>query len=151
MAQKILANCCKMQKRCYLAGRLVNWSEGEDKEKIVGYAVWNRQTAKYQSTCKPDLFCYSDPTDSKLYTCNQKPCFMLHHQMKSTIGQNVQNDIGNSESKFEHYAEMPANTILLLSLKPWNTSSYIPRDVLTWNIYFHCRYKFYILTFKFQH
>lgn len=47
VVQKILTNCCKMQKRCYLAGKLVNCSEGEDKEKIVGYAVWNRQTAKY--------------------------------------------------------------------------------------------------------
>lgn len=133
--QKILANCSKIRKRCHSAGKLVNWSEREDKDKTVGYC--------YISICMQDSFFATVIPQIQICLCAIR--IVLHA---------TSDKINHRREHTEQYRGFKENLNLKttrLSLKPSNTSSCIPGDVLTWNIYFQCYYKSYILTVKLQH
>lgn len=134
-AQKILANCCKIRKRCHSAGKLVNWSEREDEDKTVGYC--------YMFICMQDSFFAT--VIPQIQICLRAIRIVLHA---------TSDKITHWREHTEQHRGFKENLNLktmLLSLKPSNTSSCIPGDVLTWNIYFQCCYKSYILTFRLQH
>lgn len=119
--QKILANCCKMQKRCYSAGKLVNWSEGEDKVKMVGYCqiLICMQVWSFFLTVIPQI---------QICVC---AITIMHHA--------TSDEINCWRECTEWYREFKENLSLkstlrcqlmqswLLSLKPSNTSSCILR------------------------
>lgn len=133
--EKILENCCKMYKRCYSAGKLVNWSDGADEEKTAGYCQILHWVSAWSS------FLLQWPYRSKSMS-NENPGrkhIEWHREFKENL------DL-STVLKYQKLIQS-----WLLSLDPSNTSGCIPRDALTWNMCFHCQDKSYILTFMSQH